>query len=117
MGIPLPPPEQADRAAEQSHEGGLTIPRHLWSGPVSEARAEAWTPRLPWFGKLIAALAVVGLFAGFFSAQASTHGHRTASGWLLGLAVCAVVTGFIGMAVHLVVDFRYDRGDIGGDSR
>ena len=60
---------------------------------------------------------VVGVLAGYFSALAASHGHLTVSGWLLGLAVCSVVTGAVGMAVHLVVDFLYDRRHVGGDSQ
>ncbi len=117
MDASPPPTEDATPAAEVPHEDGLSIPRHLWSAPVSETRADAWTPRLPWFARAVAALTVVGLLAGFLSAQAATHRHPTAAGWLLGLAVCSVVTGVVAMAVHLVDDLRYDCGHVSGERR
>lgn len=118
-------PAASTRPRRDANDVGLTIPREFWSPPVSEATWCGVRPRLSNLMLLAPALALV---AAYVSAAAAAHGHLTASGWLLALAVCSILTGATGLAVHarrLVrfhaeaprKDLRDDRDDNLGDVR
>lgn len=114
-------PAASTRTRRDGNDVGLTIPRELWSPAVSEVTWCAGPPRL---SKLLVLAPTLALVAAYVSAAAAAHGHLTASGWLLGLAVCSILTGATGLAVHarrLVRfyaeaprDVRDDLGDVRG---
>ena len=106
-------------------ESGLTIPRELWSPPISEA---TWCGACPRLSKLLLLVPVVTLVAAYMSAATAAHGYLIVAGWLLGFAVCAMLTGAATLAVHgrrLVrfhneaprEDLHDDRGGIPGEGR
>ena len=75
----------------------LGIPRHLWSAPVSEGRRPGPPPRLT---RLVWLTPVLALVSAYLAAAAASHGHVYAGGWLLALAIAAILTGAVVLAVH-----------------
>ena len=119
----------ATRPRRDGNDVALTIPRELWSPPISEA---TWCGVRPRLSKLLLLAPTLALVGAYVSASAGARGHLTASGWLLGLAVCSILAGATGLVVHarrLVrfhaeaprEDRRGDRdtnvGDIHGEDR
>jgi hypothetical protein len=83
---------------------GLGIPRELWSAPVSEAR---WCGVRPHLSPLLSLAPAIALVAAYLSAATAAHGHPQAAGWLLTLAVIAIVSGLAALAVHVQRTVRY----------
>lgn len=79
-------PSRIRRDGTESRE--LTIPKDLWSPPVSEAQWVGTPPRLP---RLIILMPLAALVCAYVSAAAVTAGHATAGGVLLFAAFIALV--------------------------
>ncbi len=85
-------------------DDGLSIPKHLWAAPVAEGRRCERPPRL---SRLLLLLPVAALLSAYLAAAAAAHGHVHAGGWLLGLAVTAILAGGVVLGVHLHRIARY----------
>lgn len=83
----------------------LSIPKELWSAPVSEARWCGIRPRVSWTVLLLPLAALVSAYA---AAAAAAHGRPQLAGWLLALAVTAILTMAvaIGRHAHRVARYR-----------
>lgn len=87
-----------------TRDDSLSIPKHLWSAPVAEGRRCERPPRL---SRLILLLPVAALHSAYLAAAAAAHGHVHAGGWLLGLAVTAILAGGVVVGVHAHRIARY----------
>lgn len=70
-------------------EPALSVPKELWSAPVAEAR---WCGTRPRLSRLLLLLPLVALISAYAAAAAAAHAHVQLAGWLLGLAVVAILT-------------------------
>jgi len=73
---------------EHTETGGLTIPKDLWSPPVSEAQWVGTPPRL---SRTAILTSLVALGCAYLSAVAVTARYATVGGVLLFAAVVALV--------------------------
>lgn len=87
-----------------SDEGGLSIPKHLWAAPVNEGRRRQPPPRL---SRLVLIFPIVAPVSAYLAAVAAAHGHVHAGGWLLGLAVTAILSSAVVLGVHAHRVARY----------
>lgn len=94
----------APKPVAETDGGTSSIPRHLWAPPMPEARRGETAPRLP---RLVLLLPVLTLIAGY-AAAAAARTHLTAAGWLLGLAMTALIAfaAAIGMRCCHVARYR-----------
>lgn len=93
----------ADRDAPPAEV--LGIPCEYWSAPVSDARWRGVRPRL---AKRLLLVPLVALVAAYISAAAASRGHLVAAGWLLALAVIAILAGGVALAIlaHHLARYR-----------
>ena len=105
VDAPTPPPSDQDDVAAcdqtrgaRAHDTGLGIPRALWSAPVAEAR---WCRVRPSLSPRLLHAPVLAWVAAYVSAVCAARGHVPAAGWLLALAVIAILSGAAAVAVHV----------------
>ena len=90
--------------APPTREDGLSIPKHLWAAPVAAGRRCERPPRL---SRLILLLPVAALISAYLAAAAAAHGYVQAGGWLLGVAVIAILAGCVVLGIHTHRIARY----------
>lgn len=93
---PSTPLSDQQRSA-RPHDARLSIPRKLWSAPVNEAQ---WCRTRPRLSPRLLLAPVAAPVAAYISAACATRGHMNAAGWLLSMAVLAIVSGVAAVAVH-----------------
>lgn len=86
-------------------EPALSLPRELWSAPVAEAR---WCGTRPRLSRLLLLLPFVALLSAYAAAAAAAHAHVQLAGWLLALAVVAILglATAVGRHAHRLARYR-----------